>query len=147
MATINIVPNPNNSDPQNIGISTQRWTAVHANSVGSGSIKLDALTSAPSDVTNLLYILNGVLHQGTDPVSGSQWAYETLTVSTGSQTQFTLAAPVDIISSVAQIQVKVNGVDLPQNAISISNTTLTYNPTGLYNLVTDDTVQVWYIKE
>ena len=146
MATINIVPNPNNSDPQNIGIATQRWTAVHANSVGSGSIKLDPLTSAPADVTNLLYILNGVLHQGADPVSGSQWAYETLTVSSGSQTQFTLAAPVDIISSVAQIQVKVNGIDLPQSAVSISNTTLTYNPSGLYNLETDDTVQVWYIK-
>ena len=146
MATINIVPNPNNTDPQNIGISAQRWTAVHADSIGSGSVKLDPLASAPADVTNLLYILNGVLHQGVDPVSGSQWAYETLTVASASQTQFTLAAPVDIISSVGQIQVKVNGIDLPQSAVGISNTTLTYNPSGLYNLETDDTVQVWYIK-
>ena len=159
MATVNIVPNPNNSDSQNIGTSSERWTALHGDKVGTSRVSFDVLADSPTDTSNLLYDLNGVLHYGDDPVgTGSSSAAPTVAkkeYSYNSALQGLITLPSLVFENdLGYLQLKVNGLQVPSSNLSFStglstgtstSTAIVYDPTGLYPLEDGDHISVWWL--
>lgn len=158
MATIDIVPNPNNSDPQNIGTSTERWTSIHGDKVGTSRVQLDSLSSSPTDTSSLLYDLNGVLHYGNDPVGTGAGeppivAVRELTYSLVEGNTFTLPGKV-FENDLKYVQFKVNGLQVPSSNLSFAvsfstgptqNSVLVYSDTNLYPLEAGDEISIWWL--
>jgi len=142
----NIVPRTNLSDK--LGKPGRAWEEVHSNAV---VLPVRADTIADSGT---LYRKSDGIYIGSNSLdslySPNEWVFEDLTVGAdqvNSTVSFTLQNSVATMSSgTVPVRLKVNGIDTPSGSVSVSGTTLTYNSTNLYNLETDDTVQVWYIK-
>ena len=142
----NIVPRTNLSDK--LGKSGRAWQEVHSNAVVL-PVRSDTIADSGT-----LYRKADGLYIGSNSLDSlyapNEWVFENLTISSNqvnSTISFTLQNSIATMGNgTVPVRLKVNGIDVPTTSVSVTGTTLTYDSTDLYNLETDDTIQVWYIK-